>query len=418
MKRGLIGLTVANAISMIGSRMSLVALPWFVLATTGSAAKTGIVAAVEMLPYVLACGAGAPVLDRVGLRRASIIADVSSGAVVAAIPLLHFSSGLSFPVLAALIAVAGALRGFGDTAKRVLYRHAVFESGVNSARAMSVVDGISRLATLIGAPVAGVLIAGTDAATVLMIDAATFVICAAIVLLAVRPSRPVATVQEGYFQSLRSGLAYMRQDRLVAAVLLLAFGTNIIDAAYSSVLLPLWATEIAKSPVAFGVICAALAGGAVLGNVIFTVVAPYAPRLAMYAGGTLVGGSPRFFAMAFSDDVWTVYIVSFVAGLAIAAINPIIGAVSFERVPAEMQSRIQGLGIAVAWIGIPFGSLLGGWAGEGNVSVALAGFGACYLALSLWPLFGKVWRQINTTVSLPRVPSQSGETRLSQPASR
>lgn len=89
MSRGFAGLIAAQAISMIGSRMSMLALPWFVLATTGSAAKTGLVAFAEMAPYVLASALGGPLLDRIGHRRASIAADVLSAAAVASIPLLH-----------------------------------------------------------------------------------------------------------------------------------------------------------------------------------------------------------------------------------------------------------------------------------------------------------------------------------------
>jgi hypothetical protein len=53
-RRPLAGLLIAEAISLVGSRMSMIALPWFTLVITGSAAKTGVVAFTEMLPYVLA----------------------------------------------------------------------------------------------------------------------------------------------------------------------------------------------------------------------------------------------------------------------------------------------------------------------------------------------------------------------------
>jgi hypothetical protein len=49
-KRGLVGLLAAQGVSLVGSRMTMLALPWFTLATTGSAAKTGMVAFAETLP--------------------------------------------------------------------------------------------------------------------------------------------------------------------------------------------------------------------------------------------------------------------------------------------------------------------------------------------------------------------------------
>ncbi|MDT5024838.1 MAG: hypothetical protein QOE61_1264, partial [Micromonosporaceae bacterium] len=69
------GLMAAEAISLFGSRMTFVAIPWLVLVTTGSATRTGIVAFAEMLPYVLASAAGGPLVDRLGPRRAAIGMD-------------------------------------------------------------------------------------------------------------------------------------------------------------------------------------------------------------------------------------------------------------------------------------------------------------------------------------------------------
>ena len=48
--RSLAALIVAEIVSSLGSRITFLALPWFVLVTTGSAAKMGIVLAVELAP--------------------------------------------------------------------------------------------------------------------------------------------------------------------------------------------------------------------------------------------------------------------------------------------------------------------------------------------------------------------------------
>lgn len=118
-RRPLGGLLVANAISLTGTRIPMIALP-FVLTTTGSAAQTGLVAAVEMTPLVLFKVLGGPFTDRYGGRAVAVSCDPASAVVVAAIPLLHGIGGLSFPVLLVLVGVAGALRGPGDGAKAAL----------------------------------------------------------------------------------------------------------------------------------------------------------------------------------------------------------------------------------------------------------------------------------------------------------
>jgi MFS family permease len=71
-RKALPGLLTAEAISITGSRMSLVALPWLVLSTTGSPTLTGVVAAIETTPYVASGALGAPLIDRFGARRATL----------------------------------------------------------------------------------------------------------------------------------------------------------------------------------------------------------------------------------------------------------------------------------------------------------------------------------------------------------
>lgn len=92
----LFALFTANAISMIGNVLTALAIPWFVLQTTGSATQTGVTGSFSILPVVLAGLLGGALIDRLGYKRTSIIADLVSGITVALIPLLFFTGGLEF----------------------------------------------------------------------------------------------------------------------------------------------------------------------------------------------------------------------------------------------------------------------------------------------------------------------------------
>ena len=85
----LYGWLVADAVSLTGTRVSMIAIPWFVLTTTGSATLTGVVAFAEMAPLVLLKALAGPLVDRVGARRVAIGADLGSVLVVGLVPLLH-----------------------------------------------------------------------------------------------------------------------------------------------------------------------------------------------------------------------------------------------------------------------------------------------------------------------------------------
>src|SRR5262245_53883973 len=87
-RRPLFALYTANTISAVGDTLMLLAIPWFVLQTTGSIAQTGLTAFVEASAITLAALLGSAAVDRIGLRRASIASDLASGVSVALIPLL------------------------------------------------------------------------------------------------------------------------------------------------------------------------------------------------------------------------------------------------------------------------------------------------------------------------------------------
>jgi len=97
-------------ISMLGTSMSQLAIPWMVLTSTGSASKTGLVAFAEMAPYVMAQALAGPLVDRFGLRRSFIVGNILAGLATAAIPAFYAIDRLSFAVLVVLVAIIGLVR--------------------------------------------------------------------------------------------------------------------------------------------------------------------------------------------------------------------------------------------------------------------------------------------------------------------
>src|ERR671921_16482 len=92
----ILALLGANAVSETGNVLAFVAIPWFVLQTTGSAARTGLTGAAFLLAAVVAGVVGGPGVDRAGFKRTSIVADLSGAVTVALIPLLSYTSRLAF----------------------------------------------------------------------------------------------------------------------------------------------------------------------------------------------------------------------------------------------------------------------------------------------------------------------------------
>src|SRR2546430_32365 len=112
-----LALVVATAVSLVGSQLTLVALPWFVLQITGSPTQTGLTGSFLALPQFISGILGGAVIDRLGYRRVSIAADLVSGAGIAAIPLLYATGGPAFWQILTLGFVGGLLSIPGFTAR-------------------------------------------------------------------------------------------------------------------------------------------------------------------------------------------------------------------------------------------------------------------------------------------------------------
>lgn len=398
-RRGLVGVLAAEAVSLSGTRLSAIALPWFVLVSTGSATKTGLVAFCELGPYVVAKTLAGPITDRVGARRVSVVTDLASAVLVGTVPLLHAIGGLHFGVLLGLVALIGIVRGPGDSAKSVLIPQVVDEARVPLERGTGLAGTIERLATTVGAAAAGAVVALLGAPVALAIDAVSFLVAALIIAVTVRPRPAAETVEpgdEGYLARLRAGFAFLRRERLLRSIAAMVGVTNLLDAAWMSVLLPVWAYQTGRGPAEVGLVLGVMSAFSMVASLAAAALAHRLPRRVTYLLGFLVAGAPRFVVLAFGAPLWLVLAVHAVGGFASGFINPILGAVVWERIPRELQARVSGITTSLAWAGIPFGGLLGGTLiALGGLAPALLICGGVYLLATTLPGLQPEWKRMD-----------------------
>ncbi|WP_089154203.1 MFS transporter [Micromonospora sp. NBS 11-29] len=358
-RRELYTLVGADLLSNLGTRISVVAIPWLVLETTGSPTRMGLVAAAETLPYMLSSALATPWADRFGVRRTSVFVDAASAAAMAVVALAPW---LGFGTLLLLVAVAGGLRGIGDRVKHVLFKPAAERAGVPLLRLTSAYDGLARGMTLFGAVLGGLLIDWVGLTRAIWIDAATFAACALLIGVLVRPPAPDQPApREPYLRALRGGFAYLRTDRTLLTMLVVVSASNMFANASVAVWIPLWVDQVLGDPAGFGLLLGVFSAGALLGNLLFTVFGTRLPGRAVFALGLAISGAPRLLALALSDDLVVALVVTFVSGIGIAAVNPLLGAALYQRVPGPLQTRVLGISGSVAFLGLPVGALLGGW---------------------------------------------------------
>jgi MFS family permease len=418
-----VGLFLAHGVSMTGTSMSFLAIPWFVMVTTGSPTLMGLVTMAELLPYVLMQGLGGPLIDRFGAGRTSVLTDLAAALAMGLVPLSQAAGFLSLPLLVAAVGVAGTVRGAGDMARRVLLPRLCYPAGVPLERASGLFDGIGRLAGLVGAPLAGAVVSAASAPLALALDAASFALSAILVAsIAHRAERPAREAGRGgpaeapYLARLREGISHLKGDRLLLAIAVMVMMTNFLDQSYYSVLLPVWVREELGSPLALGAISTAFGIGAVAGNALMAYLAPRLPRRLPFAICFAACGAPRFLVLALSSGLAPVLVAAVISGLGAGGINPALGAVEYERVPAPLQARVLGAINALAWAGMPLGGLAGGVLADafGLRSVLLA-LGAAYFLITIAPFAFPVWRQMERGSAVERAVLQ--EALVEKPSS-
>jgi MFS family permease len=407
----LYGWLTASAISLLGTRVSMIAIPWLVLVTTGSPTKTGLVAMAEITPMVLLKAAGGPLVDRVGPRRLAITADCLSLVVVGLIPVLHRADRLSLPLLLALVAMAGALRGPGDAASTALVPALVEHAEVPYERATGLASAIERGSTMLGAALAGGLVAAIGPAAAVAVDAASFGLCALVLLVTTRAlegprledatdrREPAEERTTSYTEELREGWAFLRRDPVLMSLCVMIAVTNLLDLAWSAVLLPVWARESGAGVAVVGLVFSVWGGASMVGSVVAAAYGTRLPRFATYLVAFLITGLPRFVLFALGVPLWVILATCLVGGCASGFLNPVLGAVQFERIPRAMVGRVTSLSNALCWSLMPFGGLLGGvLVSSYGLDPAILLVGLAYFVTTMAPALLPSFRGMNRQV--------------------
>ena len=381
-------LFLGNTISFIGDIMSLMAIPWFVLQTTGSIEQAGVTGFFSSLPMVLSAFFGSALTDRLGYKRTSVLGDILSGLTVLAIPLLHATSGLAFWQLLALVFLGGLLRSPADAARWSMVPDLAELAHMRRERANAWNDGVRRAAYSLGAPLAGLLITMIGTSNLLWLDAASFAFSALIIGCFVPKAlshqhMAESQARSGYLAEIKEGLRFVRMDAVILTIIIVCMITNMLDAAYSGVIVPAYFLRIFHSALDRGIVIAVFGAMSFAGTMIFGAIGHRLPRRLTFSICFAIGGALRYWFLLTGN--FTLLVAwSVVAGLAIGAINPLIDTTLQDRVPSTMRARVFGVLNAGTLAGMPLGTLLIGfvvtWIGMNWTLVAM---GALYLLTTL-----------------------------------
>ena len=251
-------------VSSIGDSLTRVALTWLVFEETRSAQALGMLTIAYTAPILLGGFFAGPLLDRFSPRRVMIVDNLIRGVVFALIPILSAAGRLEVWHIYIFAAIYGFLMMISLAGGPTLIPSIVKKEQLDTANALETLS--YTLSSVIGPPLAGLLIVWMGTANVIILDALSYFIFVLVLLgMTVRaPEYPAPKDEAHASYGIMEAVKMMLGNKVILSTTLMFMAANVGFGALT-VFLPLVSNQIAKdSAEVFGVLLGAMALGEVL----------------------------------------------------------------------------------------------------------------------------------------------------------
>ena len=256
----------AATISGFGSYVTTLAVQVLIVVTLHEGAGgVGLVSSARWLPYLLLGLLAGVVIERSRRRPLLIATDVGRGLLLIAVPLLALAHRLSLSVLMGFMAVFGLMSLVGDAAAQSFLPRVVPAHQLTAANAR--LDQSDAVAQTSGPALAGGLISVLGAPVAVLIDAASY-LTSALLLLGIStvepPRRPVSL--RGIRAEATESLRWVYSHPTLRPLALNTHGWFLCNAAAGAVLAPFALRTLGLSPCGLGVAMAVAGVGGLIGS--------------------------------------------------------------------------------------------------------------------------------------------------------
>jgi MFS family permease len=358
--RPLRALLFAEVISTTGAQMTWLALPWFVLTTTGSAGRMTVVVLAESIGLAAAGLPGGVFVERFGAKRSMLFADAARAPLMLFVPILHWSGHLTLPALLVLAFLLGALAGPYFTAQRVIMPELLGEDEETMSQANALFQGAIRTTLLLGPPLGGVLIGLIGAANVLVVDAATYLVSFALVALFV-PTREPAAKEEGTDSGgLLAGLRFLVREPLLRVWIPLFVAGDAAWQAFFIAVPVLTIERFGADAKIAGALFAGFGAGALIGNFLsFRFLAQRIDGLRLIALSVPLQAAPLWL-LTLHLPARAMFCAVLASGVGNGICNPTIHSLFTLRMPVAIRAKAMSAATVIWGLGTPLGLLFAG----------------------------------------------------------
>ncbi|WP_380283809.1 MFS transporter [Kitasatospora purpeofusca] len=359
-------LWAGETISRLGSAVTAVALPLVAVVTLDAGPlATGLLSAAVWLPWLLI---GLPAGVWVGRwRRRTVLvrADLVAAALYASVPAAALLGVLTLAQLVLVALLAGTAAVFLGTAHQAYLPDLLHPERLTEGNAR--LQGGASAAQVAGPGVAGLTVQAFGAAAALLVDAASFLAAAAaLLLIRDRPAQAPAADPAPLGRRVREGLAFVRRDPYLRALLRYGAAANLALAGYQAVAVLFLVDELGVAPAAVGWPAAAGALGGVAGAAL---ARPVTRRYGTARGVLLALLTATPFGLLLPSARPGAGVLLYAAGSAVMVAgvvlaNVVIGGFRQRYAPPALLSRVVATSMAANQATIPLGAVIGGGLGE------------------------------------------------------
>ena len=381
--------------SSIGTWMQSLAENWLVLSLTASAFYLGLDAFLQQLPIMLFTLIGGVVADRYD-RRLTLMASqwiqLSTAAILAALVYFRGRRGAGTSCCSSFI--TGTAQAFGGPAYQSLIPSLVGKQDLTNAIALNSIQ--FNVARMIGPLLAGGTLAVLKRWGVA--DMTAFAICFAInalsflavilSLMSLHLKHMPAARTQNMFGELKQGLAYVRQQRSIMALMVLGAATTFFGIPMLT-LLPVFARDVFGSGVeGYSVLLSFSGAGAVSGSMVVAWLGRFRHMGLYHAARARRGSGSASRWWRGADRCTLSYVLLFASGVALMIVVSCLMSLVQLIAPNEMRGRVMSIYLVAFRGGMPLGSLVSGYLASVSSAPSVIAFnGIALLAVSVFFLF-------------------------------
>ncbi|HEX4063039.1 MAG TPA: MFS transporter [Streptosporangiaceae bacterium] len=383
-------LLACDVVSMIGTAVAVVAIPFAVLAVGGSASDVGYVASAALVAMIVFLLLGGVVADRLPRHHVMMAADGVQALAQAASAALVLTGQARIWELAALAAVRGLGLGFYFPAAQGLLPQTIPGDHLAQANAL---DRVGRNGGQIGgAALGGILVSLAGPGWGLVADALSFALAVALRAGMRFPALPPAA-GTGVLHEMREGWREFIARRWLWAIVLEFALFVAISTGATSVLGPVVAHARLGGARSWGVILAAYAIGAVLGGLVMLRFRPR--RMLLVASLAVPAYSVFLFALAIPLAVPLIAAAALLSGGCLTLFGVNWATTMQQEIPPGMLSRLSSYDALGSLALAPVGAAVAGPLASvfGAATVLTAG-GVLVVLLTIAVLFVPEVRQL------------------------